>query len=115
MRDEYSKALLRLRVAMDQWLAGIEDWSDEPEELMLARLDIGARPETTQPPIIERVDSSLHLSSETKGASIGFRVDEGPWKIYQYQPIVLGPGETLEAKAVRYGFEESVVVQYPNH
>ena len=49
----------------------------------------------------------LEMYSPTQGASITYSAG-GPWKLY-HAPITISATTTIEAKAIRYGFEESVV------
>jgi hypothetical protein len=48
--------------------------------------------------------------SETPGASLGVRIDGGAWRLYA-DPFVASAEARVEAKAVRYGWEESEVVR----
>ena len=45
----------------------------------------------------------------TQGASIGYTTEDGPspkWRLYN-GAILVKPGMTLRAKAIRYGYKES--------
>ena len=66
------------------------------------------RPVTAAPGIRFEGDK-LHLSCDSEGASIGYRLEGQRWRLYT-QPLSLPPGTAFEAKAVRYGWEESVPV-----
>jgi len=44
-----------------------------------------------------------------EGASIGYQIDDGRWQLYQ-QAISMKDFNTINIKAVRYGWEESEVV-----
>ncbi len=69
-----------------------------------------SQPKTAKPEIVQapaaRGLTRLRLDSDTPGASIGYRLDEEPWRLYT-GPINVLPGRRIEAKAIRYGFEES--------
>ena len=41
-----------------------------------------------------------------EGASLGYRLDEGPWQLYT-GPVHVPEGRAIAAKAVRYGWQES--------
>ena len=105
---EYAAQLAQMRAAMARFDARTPDWSEDGELAMVERMWPGlVRPETAAP-TAELADSRVALYSATPGASIGYRIDEGPWQLYT-GPVELQPGRTLEAKAVRYGFAESQV------
>lgn len=105
---EYAAQLGQMRAAMARFDARVPDWSVDGELAMVERMWPGlARPETSAP-TAELADGRVALYSATQGASIGYRIDEGPWQLYT-GPVELQPGRTLEAKAVRYGFAESQV------
>ena len=97
---------------------------NEPE--MIERMWPGrVQPETAQPYIVPRRTSesptrsaSLAISSPTEiaiyvptqGASIGYTTGEGAsatWRLYT-GPILVDRPLTLRAKAIRYGYKESV-------
>lgn len=62
----------------------------------------------TAKPVIARNGTSVTLSSDTKGASIGYRLNgERGWRLYT-APFD-ARGARIEAKAIRYGFIESEV------
>ena len=113
---EYSTRLERLRKQMDQWLARVGDLSAQPERQMIESMWPDGKQPTTEPPLahIEHKNGSyrITLTSETKGASIGYRLldedGEGDWKLY-VGPIQLPENGKLEAKAIRYDFHESQV------
>lgn len=105
---EYAVQLKQMRAAMARFDARVPDWSVDGELAMVERMWPGlVRPETSAP-TAELADGRVALYSATQGASIGYRIDEGPWQLYT-GPVELQPGRTLEAKAVRYGFAESQV------
>jgi hypothetical protein len=96
---------------------------NEPE--MIQRMwPGGIQPETAAPYIISRRSAdvkrepSLEVTGPTElviyvptqGASIGYTDDEGPtpkWRLYTGPIRVTGP-TTIRAKAIRYGYKESV-------
>jgi N-sulfoglucosamine sulfohydrolase len=104
----YAAELARLRAALDAWLARVGDWSEVPEDTMVARFEPDGRRQRTPAPHAELVDGSLVLRSEG-GASLGYRLDDGRWRLYT-APVRVPPGARVEAKAVRYGWLESEVV-----
>ena len=55
-------------------------------------------------------DGRLYLECDSAGASIGYRIERGRWQVYS-QPIAIRSGTRVEARAVRYGWEESESVE----
>jgi len=119
----YEAILMRLRGALDQWLTQTPDLGEIPEEEMKEDFWPGGIQPVTQAPLISVEESSqgenaenylVSLSCETEGASIGYRLCpvNSPltqrWRIYT-GVISANPGDTVEAKAVRYGWAESEV------
>ena len=94
---------------MARFDARTPDWSADGELAMVERMwpDL-ERPETATPSFERLADGRVALYSATPGASIGYRIADGPWQLYT-GPVELRPGQTLEAKAVRYGFTESQI------
>jgi arylsulfatase A-like enzyme len=99
----------RMRQALRDWLDRVGDYSDEPEAEMALRFWPGGVQPVTPPPRILVDVARVALDSETEGASIGFRLDEGPWRVYT-GPFTAAKGMVVSAKAVRYGWEASAVV-----
>jgi hypothetical protein len=48
----------------------------------------------------------VKLFSATPGASLGWSLDGGPWRLYT-GPFRAAPAAEIRAKAIRYGFAES--------
>lgn len=107
----------RLRAALDAWLASQGDAEATPEAELAARFwPDGVQPTTATPSLAfspgEGDAAQATLACPTEGASIGYRVDGdgGPsdWRLYT-GPFTVPTGARVEAKAVRYGWEESRV------
>jgi hypothetical protein len=98
-----------MRAALDAWRARVEDWSEASEDAMVARFEPDGRRPQTRAPRAELLGARLVLRPTTAGASLGYRIDGGPWQLYT-GPIPVPPGARVEAKAVRYGWIESNVV-----
>jgi arylsulfatase A-like enzyme len=105
----YAAELARLRAAQGAWLARVGDWSEEPEDAMVARFEPGGRRQRTPAPRAELAGDRLALRPATGGASLGYRIDAGRWRLYT-GPLRVPPGARVEAKAVRYGWLESDIV-----
>lgn len=109
----YAAELDRLRKALEEWHDLVADLSDEPEAVMAERFWPGGKQPITEPPSYTLQEGQIVIASPTVGASIGYRLDEdGPWRLYT-GPFTLPAGAVLEAKAVRYGWQESSVTRYP--
>ncbi len=100
----------RMRAALAAWQKRVDDWSEESEAQMVARFQPNGQSRVTATPELDFRDARMHLSCATEGASIGYRIDEGRWQLYT-QPVVIPAGAEVEAKAVRYGWEESDLVE----
>ncbi|MGB1142504.1 MAG: sulfatase-like hydrolase/transferase, partial [Halioglobus sp.] len=102
----YRQVLIRLRGELDSFLARTGDWSDESEAEMIARFQPAGEQQLTSMPTAAFAGGRLTLATETPGASLGYRIDEGRWQLYT-GPVEVPPGARVTAKAVRYGFSES--------
>jgi len=105
----YTADLERLRGAMDSWLAKVGDTSNIPESELKERFWPGGKQPDTVAPVIAVVDGQATVTDTEAGASIGYRLNGGSWRLYT-NPIPLNPGDKIEAKAVRYGCKESDTV-----
>jgi arylsulfatase A-like enzyme len=118
--------LERLRNAVTDWMARIGDQGLINEAEMIQRMwPGGVQPETAPPYIVPRrtteaparppslkIDgpTEVVLYVPTQGASIGYTFEEGPaprWRLYT-GPILVDRPMTVRAKAIRYGYKESV-------
>lgn len=102
----HSATLERMRAALADWQRRVEDWSELPEEEMLAGFQPGGEVQVTETPAVALHAGQLQLSCSTEGASIGYSVEGGPWQLYS-GAVNVAAGEQIEAKAVRYGWDES--------
>jgi arylsulfatase A-like enzyme len=105
---DYQQTLSRMRSALQDWLKTVEDMGETPEQQMISDFLCGDRQCVTPPPKLTIEHGRLNLSSDIPGASIGFRLDNGDWRPYQ-RPVPVAGLRSVEAKAVRYGWEESTV------
>ena len=103
----YQDTLLRLRKQLDIFLSRVGDTSQISEaDLRKQFLAEGELP-STPPPTASWRNNQLHLSSPI-GASIGYRLNnKQPWQLYT------GPlkHSAVQAKSIRYGWQESPTVQ----
>lgn len=106
----------RLQTALDMWRAEFNDMSVQSERAMIEDLwPGGIQPKTVAPTISVAVADDTRivtLASETEGASIGYRAgsDAEQWQLY-VDPFPLPAQVEFQAKAVRYGYAESDVVE----
>lgn len=107
---DYAEQLAQMRAAMARFNARTPDWSADGEVAMVERMWPELEHPETSSPTAELADGRVALYSATPGASIGYRIDEGPWRLYTGS-VELQPDQFLEAKAVRYGYTESQVVR----
>jgi arylsulfatase A-like enzyme len=117
--------LERMRQAVNEWMARIDDQGLVNEPEMIQRMwPGGVQPETAQPYVVSRgttetparpktmqIESPMEvvIYVPTQGASIGYTTDEGPsarWRLYT-GPILVDSPMTLRTKAIRYGYKES--------
>lgn len=104
----HQATLERMRAAMGAWQQRVDDWSEQTEAQMLATFEPEGEVQITAAPTISIIGGRLHLSSVTEGASIGYRTGGGDWQLYS-GPVEVLSGAEIEAKAVRYGWDESDV------
>jgi len=108
----HAATLERLRSALDSLLETTPDSSAMDEAELAESLWPGGKQPKTAAPDFARTDGRVAITSPTEGASIGYRLNDEPgWRLYT-GAFEAKPGSTLEAKAVRYGWEESVSVAY---
>lgn len=111
-RDErYARVLERMRGALERYQDRFADQSVGGELAMVQRMwPQLEQPVTQAPEMVQTEAGRVSLASPTAGASIGYRLNGGAWQLY-VDPVLIGEGQEMEAKAVRYGFAESAVVR----
>lgn len=110
----HAATLARMRAAMDDWIARVGDWARVPEMQMIEAMWPGGEQPVTATPELVMEDGAARLLSDTDGASIayGFGEEEPTaWRIYT-GPVTVTAGQTLWAKAIRYGYAESEAVRF---
>jgi len=108
---DHAATLDRLGKALDAWLAGTEDRGAIPETELAELFWPGGVEPVTPPPSVEVQKAGaegvrVSLTCSEPGASLGYRVDGGRWRLYT-SPLELPEGGTLTVKSVRYGWRES--------
>lgn len=105
--DAYLEVLQRHRQALARWQQQVTDLGEFSEAEVAQKFWPDFTQPTTTPPKISALgERRFTLQSTTTGSSLGYRIDDGPWQIYT-GPITVPGGSRLEAKAVRYGWNES--------
>lgn len=110
----HEKTLARMRGALDNWLEGIDDHGAQPEiEMALRFWPDGQQPVTPVPVIRPAKNGAVIIDPGEPGASIGYRFDNGPWRVYAPgSELMVAAGALLGAKSVRYGWQESPEVTF---
>ncbi len=111
----YTAVKAGLSAALSAWRQKIGDPGKTPEDQMIkAAWGAESQPQTTKPIMFVSPggnDILVKLASETEGASIGYRFEgETWWKLYTV-PFHALAGMRIEAKAIRYGFSESEIME----
>ena len=109
---KYLRVLQRMRGAMDAWLARVGDWSDEAESAMVAGFEPGGERQVTPAPTLVVESGALVITPVATGHSLEYRVDGGNWQLYT-GPVSIDKNSEIQARAVRYGWEESEIVSGP--
>ena len=104
----FSRELERLRHVLDGWLQRTGDWSNQPEQEMVAGFVPAGERQTTNPPEAELEDCLLHLRPVDEGSSLAYRLDSGQWQIYA-RPVQACDYDSIEVQAVRYGWLPSLI------
>ncbi|MBS0295700.1 MAG: sulfatase-like hydrolase/transferase [Proteobacteria bacterium] len=106
----HSGDVTRLSQVLNAFAASAPDTSTaSTQDLKDSYKPGGQTPMAVQPTSLLQ-GGRLMLASMTPGATILWRPKDGePWRIYT-TPVVVGPAQSLQAKTVRYGFDESSVI-----
>jgi arylsulfatase A-like enzyme len=113
----YADVLTEMRQACTDWVKSIDDTGLMDEKVLLARIQPEGVTQVTLPPVISRQNGMVTLTSDTDGASIGYRLqkdglvaDSLSWTVY-VKPFEVEEGEKVIAVADRIGFDRSKIVQ----
>ncbi|MAJ60172.1 MAG: hypothetical protein CBC48_09350 [bacterium TMED88] len=102
-----------MRQALDQWLEEEEDLGLLPEQRLRDRFFPNGEQPITPTPTIDLLNHRVSIGSKTEGASIEFRVNRGPWRLYT-APFEVQSGGHIEARAQRYGWAGSEIAETQN-
>jgi arylsulfatase A-like enzyme len=100
------RTLDRMRAALAHWQSKVGDWSEQTEAEMVAGFQPSGEVLQTNTPTISFRGGQLVLDCTTEGASMGYRIDGDEWNLYS-KPVAVATGVEVEAKAIRYGWQES--------
>jgi len=103
---QYRLVLQRMRSEMDAWLARSGDWSETSESAMVDRFEPNGERQVTPAPTLSVEEGALVITPTAAGHSLEYRVDGGRWQLY-IGPTIVNNNSEIEARAVRYGWEES--------
>jgi hypothetical protein len=94
-----------MRSELDQWLARVGEIGSEDEDAMAERFWPGGEQPVTPQPSLVGDGQGVVITTEV-AASIGYRIDGGRWRLYT-GPVSVPQDARNEARAVRYGWQES--------
>ena len=79
---------------------------------MVVRFEPGGERQVTPAPTLSISDGRLVITPRAVGHSVEYRQNGGHWQLYS-GPVRVATTDTLQGRAVRYGWEESEVVSGP--
>ena len=112
---QYAAKLKELKAAHEKWLKDYKDWGAMPEMDMVRQWWNGkdAPPKTAEPVVVFK-GNKVEITSQTTGASIGYRKSyKDTWAVYQ-KPFDWPKGDSLYVVAHRIGYDKSVVKRMKN-
>ncbi|WNC73080.1 sulfatase [Thalassotalea psychrophila] len=103
----HQQQLAKMRAALTTWQHKVKDYS-KLKEIDQANLfwPQGKQPLTPEPTISINNEGLVVLANSNNGASLGYQINRGKWRVYN-QPFAVKSGDTVTAKAIRYGWQES--------
>lgn len=110
--QQYHSVMQRMRTEMNAWLTRVGDWSEEPEDKMVARFEPGDKRQVTPAPTLSVTSGILTITPAAAEHSLEYCVDNDRWQLYT-GPVKLSTTGSIDARAVRYGWEESEIVSAP--
>ncbi len=106
---QYADKLKELKTAHEKWLKDYKDWGAMPEMEMVSQWWNGKdTPPKTAKPNIHFEGNIVKITSNTEGASIGYRKSwNDSWIVYQ-KPFKWQKGDSLYVVAHRIGYEKAL-------
>ena len=112
--NDYKKQLARMTAALSEWLSKTADMSDEPEIQMARKFWPNQKqPVTDMPTFRINNDRELILIPNHEFDSLGYKLNDDRWKLY-IKPFKVNDNDKVHAKAVRYGWAESDILEINN-
>ncbi|GAB5519804.1 MAG: hypothetical protein RhofKO_20550 [Rhodothermales bacterium] len=110
----YADTLAAMRRAVTDWLLLVGDRAERDERAMIEAMWPDGEQPQTPPPVVTFMDGNngeqvVTLKAPMRGSSMGYRHIDGDydsgWQLYT-KPVPVSTGR-IEAKAIRYGYQES--------
>jgi len=112
--NDYKEQLARMTAALSEWLSTTADMSDEPEIQMARKFWPNQKqPVTDMPTFRINNDKELILIPNHEFDSLGYKLNDDRWKLY-IKPFKVSENDKVRAKAVRYGWAESDILEINN-
>ena len=112
--NDYKEHLARMTAALSEWLSTTADMSDEPEIQMARKFWPNQKqPVTDMPTFRINNDKELILIPNHEFDSLGYKLNDDRWKLY-IKPFKVSENDKVRAKAVRYGWAESDILEINN-
>lgn len=107
----HKEKLEELRKECEKWVNSFEDTGMMPEVDLIKKLWPNGKASNTSKPVVKIEAGKISASSETVGATIGYKLGNDPktWKVYN-GPVAVAKGDTIQFIADRIGFRPSEVV-----
>lgn len=107
----HKEKLEELRKECERWVNSFEDTGMMPEVDLIKKLWPNGKALNTSKPVVKMEAGKISASSETAGATIGYKLGNDPktWKVYN-GPVAVSKGDTIQFIADRIGFRPSEVV-----
>jgi len=104
----FVKQLNELRRAEQQWVREVHDKGFMQERDLIQFFWPGNQQPVTALPMRQSPDrtAQLVLTCATEGASIGYKLDDGPWQLYS-GPVTVPTDAKITTKAIRIGYKPS--------
>ncbi|MBC8152010.1 MAG: sulfatase [Bacteroidetes bacterium] len=106
----FAKQLDELRQAEQQWVRDVHDKGFMQERDLIQLFWPNNEQPVTESPKLTRQpgnEAQLVLTCVTEGASIGYKLDDGPWQLYS-RPVMVPTGVKVTGKAIRIGYKPSL-------
>jgi arylsulfatase A-like enzyme len=114
---KYYPQLIKMRAQLSAWQLDIGDKGLIDEYNLVQMFWPGLVQPSTKDVVVKPTEKGLVLSCDTKGASIGYQIDDKigseTWQIY-HEPIKLSKGQKIVTRAKRIGYKTSNTTEFVN-